>query len=105
MLEAPEDTWRKNFRLPRDEFQKLLEELRPYISPNPNSSNYRALSAEKKLATTLYYLQDTGSLQMTANSFGLSAVAAGGFKSWWGKTGAILFRRTYQFCFRHAYQL
>ena len=70
--EAPEDTWRKNFRLPRDEFQKLLDELRPYISPNPKSPNYRALTAEKKLATTLYYLKDTGSLQMTANSFGLS---------------------------------
>ena len=29
------------------------------------------MSAEKKLAVTLYYLKDTGSLWMTANTFGL----------------------------------
>ena len=70
--ESPEETWRKNFRLSREEFQKLLEEHRPYITPNPKSPNYRSLSAEKKLATTLYLLKETGSLQMTANTFGLS---------------------------------
>ncbi len=42
------------------------------MRPDPKSPNYRALSAEKKLAVTLYYLKDTGSLQMTANTFGIS---------------------------------
>ena len=70
--EAPEEMWKKHFRLPREAFMEFSEELRPYISPNPSSPNYRALSAEKKLALTLYYLKDTGSLAMTANTFGIA---------------------------------
>ncbi len=70
--EALTETWRKNFRLSREEFSTLLEELRPYITPDPKSPNYRALSSEKKLAVTLYYLKDTGSMQMSANTFGIA---------------------------------
>ena len=66
----------KNFRLPRERFVELAEELRPYISPNPLSPNYRALSTEKKLAVTLYYLKDTGSLAMTANTFSIAVSTA-----------------------------
>ena len=73
---APEEAWKKNFRLPRERFVELTEELRPYISPNPLSPNYRALSTEKKLAVTLYYLKDTGSLAMTANTFGIAVNTA-----------------------------
>ncbi len=43
-----------------------------YISPNLSSANYRALSAEKKLALTLYFLKDTGSPGMTANAFAVA---------------------------------
>ena len=50
----------------------LVEELRPFISPDPRSPNRTALTAEKKLALTLYYLKDMGSLSMTANSFGVA---------------------------------
>ncbi|XP_047144707.1 uncharacterized protein LOC101236227 [Hydra vulgaris] len=50
----------------------LAEQLKPYIAPNPKSPNYRALSTEKKLAITLYYLKDTGSLLLTANCFGIA---------------------------------
>lgn len=53
-------------------FHKLLNEISPYISSNPLSPNYRALSSETKLALTLYYLKDTGSLSMTSNSFGVA---------------------------------
>ena len=56
----------------RESFMNLLAELNPYISPNQSSPNYRALSAEKKLAMTLYFLKDTGSLGMTANTFGVA---------------------------------
>lgn len=73
---SPEDCWKKNFRLSRDEFRSLLNELEPYISPDPKSPNYRALSACRKLAITLYYLKDTGSLSMTANSFGIAVCTA-----------------------------
>ena len=36
------------------------------------SPNYRSLSTEKKLAVSLYYLKDTGSLENTANTFGIA---------------------------------
>lgn len=66
-----EDLWKKNFRLSRIEFDEICNELRPYISPNLTSPNYRALSVEKKVASVLYFLKDTGSLTMTANTFGI----------------------------------
>ena len=49
-----------------------LDELWTFLRPKANSPNHRALSAEKKRAMTLYYLKDTGSLSMTANSFGVA---------------------------------
>ena len=61
-----EDLWKK--KLSRPEFDKICNELRPYISPNILSPNYRALPVEKKVAAVLYFLKDTGSMTMTANS-------------------------------------
>ena len=46
---ALEEAWRKNFRLSRDVFYNLLDQLGPYISPNPLSPNTRALNADKNL--------------------------------------------------------
>ena len=66
-----EDVWKKNFRMKREEFFELCDGLRPHISPVPNSPNYKAISAEKELAITLYSLKDTGSMWMTANTFGV----------------------------------
>ena len=40
-----------------------------YISPNSDSSNRRALCANKKVVMTLYYLNDCGALSMAVNSF------------------------------------
>ena len=45
---TPADEWKRNFRMAREEFQNLCEELRPYISPG-HSPNYHALSVEKKV--------------------------------------------------------
>lgn len=70
--DSSDDVWHKNFRLSRNQFNCLVQDLRAWISPDPKTPNYRALSAEKKVAVTLYYLKDTGSLCMTANSFGLA---------------------------------
>ena len=43
----PED-WKKNFRMSNDSFMKLVDELRPFISPNPRSPR-PGISAEKKV--------------------------------------------------------
>ncbi len=61
----------KNFRINKAEFLKLCSELKPDVSPKSNSPNYRSLSLEKKVAIMLYFLKDTGSLLMTANTFGV----------------------------------
>ena len=60
----------EKFRLLRERFFSLHEQLSPYIATDAKTPNYRCLSSEKKLAFTLYYLKDTGSLWMTANAFG-----------------------------------
>lgn len=73
---APSETWKKNFRMSSSLFKKLVSDLCIYISPDPLSPNRRALSAEKKVAIALYYLKDTGSLNMTANSFGIAVCTA-----------------------------
>ena len=68
---SPPSAWKKNFRMTKENFDNLVAELHPVIGPKPNSPNYRFLSTAKKLAVTLYYLKDTGSLWVVANTFGI----------------------------------
>ena len=72
----PKSVWVVNFRLSRESFFSLHEQLPPYIATDPKTPNYMCLSSEKKLALTLYYLKDTGSLWMTANAFGVHQCTA-----------------------------
>ena len=58
--------------MPKGDFEALVAELRPHISPNPLSPNHTALNAEKKLAITFYYSKDTASIGMAVNSFGVA---------------------------------
>ena len=32
-----EEDWRKNFRMSKNEFMKLVDELRPFVTPDPRS--------------------------------------------------------------------
>ena len=52
------ESWKKNFRLSRPQFANVVKELRVWIAPDPRSLNFRALTPEKKVAITLYYLKD-----------------------------------------------
>jgi len=74
--DVPDWCWKKNFRMSKDCFLELANELCPFLAPNSDSPNRRALSTEKRLAITLYYLKDTGSLWMTANAFGIHQCTA-----------------------------
>ena len=69
-----DEKWKKNFRLTKEKFYALLEMLKEYIAPKQTSPNHRRLDADKKLAVCLYYLKDTGSMWMTANTFGIHQV-------------------------------
>ena len=59
----------KIFRSTKEKRCELVEVLRPYISPRVLSPNFRELDADEKLAVCLYYLKDTDSIWMTANTF------------------------------------
>ena len=63
---------KKVFVFSRKKFFDLVDLLKTTIGPNPNTRNFRSLSAAKKVAITLYYLKDMGSLVMTANHFGVT---------------------------------
>ena len=63
---------KKNFCMLKGDFEALVAELRPYISPNPLSPDHRALNAERKVAITLYYLKHSASIGMVVNSFGVA---------------------------------
>lgn len=51
---------------------KLVKELRPFISLDPRLPNRMAVSVEKKLALTLNFLKNMGSIRMAANEFGVA---------------------------------
>ena len=71
----PLEFWKKNLCLTKNQFFNLTNELQRYISPSllsTNAGNKCKLNAGKKLALTLYYLKDTGSLIMTANNYGVA---------------------------------
>ena len=67
-----DEEWLANFRMSREDFGILEQTLRPYICPNTNSFRGDTISSNKKLAMTLYFLKDQGSLRLTANSFGIA---------------------------------
>ena len=46
-LSLAED-WKKNFRMSKDNFLKLVDELRPFISPDPNSTEASTQNKKKK---------------------------------------------------------
>ena len=56
----------------RDVFIALADEIRPYLQPGRSPRGLDVLSVEKQLALTLYFLEDQGSLSMTANAFGIA---------------------------------
>ena len=73
--------WRKNLTINMEGVFELAGLLEPIIWPKWNSPNY---TTETKLAITLYYLKDPGSLWMTASTFGAhqSTVSKTASKVW-----------------------
>ena len=63
--------WKDSFRMHRETFYKLCDELQTYLQKE--TTNMRSpVEVERQLAATLYYLSDEGRLRKTANTFGLS---------------------------------
>ena len=63
--------WKENFRMGKNNFFKLCDELRPFLEKKSTSMRH-SISVEKQVAVTLYYLADEGRLRKAANAFGIS---------------------------------
>ena len=65
------EEWKQNFRMSRESFYKLCDELRPFVTRK--TTNMRApVPVETQVAVTLYYLSDSGRMRKTANAFGIA---------------------------------
>lgn len=61
--------------MPKQNFEGLVAELKPYISPNPLSPNQRALQADTQIGVTLHYLKHTVLFGIITNSFNIGNCA------------------------------
>ena len=65
------EEWKENFRMSKDSFYKLCNEVRPFLQKK--TTIMRApISVKEQIAVTLYYLADEGRYRKVANAFGIS---------------------------------
>ena len=69
--EFDEQQWYENFRVTRDTFQFILNEIKREITRR-NTPMRQAISARRRLAIVLYYLSSTAEYHTIANLFGVS---------------------------------
>ena len=68
-----EQLWCSNLRMMSYPlFMILVDMIKGEITPDPMAFREDVVTAEKKVAMTLYYLKDQGSYRMTANTFGIA---------------------------------
>ena len=72
----PEE-WKNNFRMTVVNFYRLLNLLRPFAREGFTKVCHNSPSLEKRLAITLYYLEDQDSMKMTVNYFGIPRCTVG----------------------------
>ena len=61
----------------KETFLKLVDLIRPFAKIRSTRVRKDVISLEKRVAVTLYYLKDQGSMQMTANAFGIARCTVG----------------------------
>ncbi len=72
-----DEEWKINFRMSKQNFFTLVEWIRPYWDERSSKFRNDTIMLEKRLAITLYYLKDQGSMQCTANLFGIGRCTVG----------------------------
>jgi len=72
-----EEVWRENFRMSKDSFYKLVSLIRPFAKERSTKVRADTINLEKRVAITLYYLKDQGSMKMVANTFGVARCTVG----------------------------
>lgn len=73
----PQEGWKKNLRVSKENFMKLVNLIRPYAKERSSRIRQDVISLEKRVAITLQYLKDQGSMQMTSNPFGIARCTVG----------------------------
>ena len=71
------DEWKNNLRISKEDFRVLLKMIRPFAVTRSSKVRRDVLSLEKRVAVTLHYLKDQGSMRMTANAFGIARCTVG----------------------------
>ena len=66
-----DEEWHENFRMSRDNFLKLCQQLRPFLIKQVTRFR-KPIEVEKQLAITLYYLADEGRFRKVSNAFGVA---------------------------------
>ena len=72
-----DEEWIHNFRMRKADFTKLVSLIRPYAKQRSSKVRKDIITLEKRVALTLYYLKDQGSMKMTANTFGIARCTVG----------------------------
>ena len=65
---SPEE-WQNNLLLSKEDFNKLVDAIRPFAKLRSSKESQDVLNLEKRIAITLHYLKDQGSMKMTANTY------------------------------------
>ena len=73
----PMEEWKRNLRMSKEYFQNLVELIWPHVKERSSQVRQDVINVEKRVAVTLYYLKDQGSMKLTANSFGIACCTVG----------------------------
>ena len=65
------DKWKDNFRMSKESFYILRDELGPYIIKN-TTQMCKPINVEKQVAVVLYYPGDGSCMRKTASAFGIA---------------------------------
>ena len=71
-VDTIEQGWCSNLIMSYPIFILLVDMIREEVAPDSRSFRSDTVTAEKKVAMTLYYLKDQGSFRQTGNTFGVS---------------------------------
>ena len=66
------EEWCLYLRMDYSVFMKLVDHLREFLICDPLAFRQDCISSEKRVAISIYYLKDQGSLRMNANTFGVA---------------------------------
>ena len=67
----------ENLRMLKGDFEDLVALIRPFYKEKSSKVCNDVISLEKRIAITLYYLKDQGSMTITANTFGVARCSVG----------------------------